>query len=571
MESEGSRTSHRVVLALVLAFVLAAGGAAALRSRDTHEQAAGGIVRARHDFDTSDPVARACELEKTQLARIWRGYDPVRSEDITMVPREPNFIGSWDLTSHSGPWDYIQDIPLILYGPGFIADLGVTDSPARITDVYPTIGELVGVDLEPRAGRVLEEALAAGREGRPRVVLVIVWDGAGGTTLRRWPESWPTLRRLEQDGTSFANAWVDTSPSITPSVHASLGTGAFPRAHRVTANWLRTPAGGLVQSFAGSNPDDLELSTFADQIDAAFSNRSRVGLLAWKPWHLGMLGHGAAAPGGDRDEVALLHYRNGPRLLSTPAIYSTPTGVEKASDLGRHIDRVDARDGRRDGRWREHSITLEDEARWDTYSNPAWAAYQADVAQEMLRRGNYGQDEIPDLLLMNFKMTDLAAHRWGTASAETAEVLRGQDEALEKILAYLDQAVGDYVVVVTADHGASPLARQTGAWPVSQEELLTDIDRHFDVPSGSDLVEATGAYGLYLDYDAIERFDIDDEEVARYINDYTIAQNSPNDELPEGYRHRGGEQVFSAAWASDDLELILKCAFGSSRPMRADD
>jgi hypothetical protein len=68
----------------------------------------------------ADPVARACALPKSQLLRIWRGFDPERSEDIIIVPKEPNYIGSFAVTSHTGPWDYVQQVPLVLYGPGFI-------------------------------------------------------------------------------------------------------------------------------------------------------------------------------------------------------------------------------------------------------------------------------------------------------------------------------------------------------------------------------------------------------------------------------------------------------------------
>jgi arylsulfatase A-like enzyme len=94
-----------------------------------------------------------------------RGHDPVHSEDVTTVPLAPNSSGTFGVTSHSGPWDYLQNVPLVFYGPGFIkASDEPVEGPVETVDVYPTVGELAGVDLPRRDGRALEEILEqAGR------------------------------------------------------------------------------------------------------------------------------------------------------------------------------------------------------------------------------------------------------------------------------------------------------------------------------------------------------------------------------------------------------------------------
>ena len=43
-----------------------------------------------------------------------------------------------------------------------------------------------------------------------------------------------------------------------------------------------------------------------------------------------------------------------------------------------------------------------------------------------------------------------------------ADALEAQDQALGGLIEYLDKAVGDYVVVVTADHGHTPNYRESG-------------------------------------------------------------------------------------------------------------
>src|ERR687894_165302 len=61
------------------------------------------------DISTAPPprgnwLESACALPKEHLLRIARGVFPGRSPEITMVPREPNFFGSFTANSHSGPW-----------------------------------------------------------------------------------------------------------------------------------------------------------------------------------------------------------------------------------------------------------------------------------------------------------------------------------------------------------------------------------------------------------------------------------------------------------------------------------
>src|SRR5215211_710870 len=65
-------------------------------------------------------VRRACAMDEDMVARIWRGYDPARSEDVVLVPTAPDYIGEPTIPSHTGPWDYVQEVPLVVYGPPYV-------------------------------------------------------------------------------------------------------------------------------------------------------------------------------------------------------------------------------------------------------------------------------------------------------------------------------------------------------------------------------------------------------------------------------------------------------------------
>lgn len=505
-------------------------------------------------FNTNDPLKRACGLSEEMLVRLWRGHHPVHSEDITTVPQEPNYSGSFGVTSHSGPWDYVQTIPLVFYGPNHItAETRVLDKAASITDVYPTIASLLGIELPPREGTSLDDMLVE-PGSRPRLIVSIVWDGVGRNVLQRHPDAWPVLARLERGGTSYLHATVGSSPSITPATHSSLGTGAFPSEHAVTAIEFRTRAGEVRGAFAGKDPADLELSTFADEADLALDNEPKVGMLAWKSWHLGMLGHGRQLSGGDSDEMVLINTHG--QLTGNEQYFSFPaklTGLEPR--LSFFARKVDAEDGTLDGKIDGREVL-------GMHDNPAWVYYQTELLIEMLKRGGYGKDDVPDLFFTNFKITDIVSHQFSMDSKEEAAVLEAQDGALGDLLTYLNSNVGDYVVIVTADHGNTPSPERSGAWPILQGQLQEDVDAHFDVPKGRSLIEKTSAAGPFLDRETMQDLDVSEDDVAGFLNSYTIKDNLNDSMLPEGYEDRGEEHVFSAAFPADDIDEALKCARG---------
>jgi hypothetical protein len=508
-------------------------------------------------LDTNDPVKRGCTLPKDELVRIWRGYDPVHSEDVTTVPWEPNYSGSLNVTSHTGPWDYLQNVPLVLYGPERIRDAGRLQKHAELVDVYPTVAELLRTRLPARDGDVLEEALRPGVAGTPKLVLVIVWDGAGHNVLQRWPDSWPTLARLERAGTSYLGASVGSSPSITPATHANLGTGTYPREHGVTAISYRT-AGGVVRNvFADRNPADMVVTTFADEADLALGNAAQVGMLGWRSWHLGMFGHGLQTPGGDADQLALLGTEEG--ITGEDLWYSLPSNLTSLPTPDRYVRALDREDGEIDGKWLGNDIR-------EVHDNPAWVRWQRDVLLRMLEAEGYGSDDTPDLLFTNFKSTDLVGHYHTMDGREMPIVLKAQDDALRRIISYLDENVKDYVVVLTADHGHTPDYKKSGAFPIAQSELIADVNRHFGVEGEESLFRTTSAAGPFLQRDVQEDLNVTEEDIARYLNGYSIGDNWKEGDLPPLFEDRADEPIFSAVFSGDQLPKIMRCAFGTENP-----
>ncbi|HEX2241140.1 MAG TPA: alkaline phosphatase family protein, partial [Actinomycetota bacterium] len=201
----------------------------------------GGVIAYYYQLGQPTPSfrAQACGLPAEWLDRIKNGYSPTRSGEISLLPRTPAYLasgeGGW---THAGPWPYLQHVPLVWYGPGVIEARGDIDRAVTLADVAPTMGRLLRGVIRSDDGVALDEVVKLNakllRGPRPRLIVTVVWDGGGWNVLEQWPDAWPNLARFAREGVSFTNATVGSSPSVTPPVHATLGTGRFPYAHGVT-------------------------------------------------------------------------------------------------------------------------------------------------------------------------------------------------------------------------------------------------------------------------------------------------------------------------------------------------
>jgi hypothetical protein len=551
---------RNVAILLVLLLLLGAGALIARFSvggADGDEGVA--ALAGREVFATDDPLERGCAVEPGILRPVWRGHHADHAEDVIMIPYHPNFSGSFNIPNHSGPWRYLQNVPLVLYGRERIAASGRVEEAADLTDVYATAGRLADVELPARSGGALRSALRDDVEGRTRLIVVVVWDGVGRNVLERHPDRWPNLARMEEQGTSYVRAVVGSSPSITPATHSNLGTGEFPRVHGATGIKYRAEDGEIRSVFANRDPRDLKVTTFGDEIDRALGNRSNVGMLAWRNWMQGMLGLGAGEPGVSRHLLGLIGQDE--HITGNPEFYYTPDYLKPFPGLEERADELDRLDGVADGEWRGRPIL-------ERHDNPAWVHYATDAMLAILEQEGYGQDEFTDVFLVNYKPTDIVGHRYWMDSEEMGDVLEAQDADLGRLVDYLEENVGDYVVIVTSDHGHTPPPEETGGWPIPGGPVRRAVEAHFDPPEGQTLVIDSSAVGLFLDDDVMEELGITGEDVARFLNGLTLEQSWEEEELPEMFEDRAEEKIFEAAFTSEQLPEIVQCAFGDDNPDR---
>ena len=509
----------------------------------------------------------ACQnLPPEWVERIRRGWTPgkARDYDLVIVPHPPNYMGSFVNTSHSAPYGFLQNVPLVLYGPGHIKPLGdvETETERTIADLAPTYAELMDFGFPKRSAESLSQVLEEDAPA-PKLIFTAVIDGGGWNALNRWPDAWPNLKRLMEEGASIQGATVGSSPSITPATHTNLSTGTFPRYHGVTAIAIRANDGSLVGSFSEDAGDagpavmdprvSLRKTTLADLWDKAQGNEPEIGMLAAGNLQLGMIGHGSALEGGDKD-IAIVLSKEG--WNTNPEFYSMPEYVrtEVPGPEG-DIEAVDRADGEADGEWRGHDISPLD-------GSPAFAPWQNRTMQAVLEREGFGRDDVTDLFYVNYKAPDKAGHKWNMIAPEQEDVLRSVDDALGDMIEWLDENIGEdgYVFTVTADHGQTPL--EAGGWPILGNEMVADIDAELDgLDNGTEIIQRTSASSWFSNKQEMIANDVTPEQVASFMSRYTIGDNIPEGEdVPAGFEDRLDERIFDAVFPGRKLPRVVACA-----------
>ena len=474
----------------------------------------------------------AQDLGSEYMELVQRAFHPDRSGDIQLLlapgnsanyevesrelrPRDPN-------TSHASVWMYLERVPLVVYAPAIVEP---ADSEERVTlaDLAPTTARLIGFDGWPqdRDGVALPLEGGFGYRPRPRVVVTFVIDGGGWNVLDRWPDAWPTLKRLMGEGANFRNAIMGSFPAVTACAHATIGTGAFPRTHGITGHNIRTPQ-GIRKAYgkAGlADPSDILVPTLADLYSEASGNRPWVGELGYQVWHLGMLGFGGPSRGPEEKPVAV-YWSEGSDAWwpHNQDLYRLPAEVPG-------IDRLETH---------RAAFTPPPPSPYDPdpagskadCCTPPIVQYQGDLIEATFDSEPIGEGEDPSLLYINFKAPDYAGHLYNMSDPREETILAEVDAQLGRLVALLEDRFGPggFALIVTADHGQCPLPDDVDGTRVDPVELGKDIEATFH-GGRYRVVEKVVPSEIYLDERALDDLGITRGDVAAFLRDYRYGQN----------------------------------------------
>lgn len=343
------------------------------------------------------------------------------------------------------------------------------------------------VELPPAEGK------PAANDGRPRLVVMVVFDQLRGD----YPKKWQSLfvdggfRRLQSEGAWFTDCHYPYCYTLTAPGHASLATGTYPAKHGIIANdWFDREAAKSVTSVTapldrprgGRGPYRRTAMTVGDVLLDFLKGRSRVVSLSIKDraailmaaihaqicyWFNGKTGDFETSP----------YYRD------TPHSWVKSFNKERLADrwLGHEWNRLRPGldyvaysgpddffaegTGHNQGRVFPHPFKLGEgeKAKEKYYSAMETAPAGNDLllrfAKTAIVAEKLGQTEKTDLLCLSFSSNDLVGHCWGPDSQEVLDITLRSDLLIKDLLDFLDAKVGkgNYVFAVSADHGVCPL------------------------------------------------------------------------------------------------------------------
>ncbi len=447
----------------------------------------------------------------------WKSHIPIGG---TYVEREHRG------TDHGLPYAYDTHVPLVLYGEEFIQK-GKSQTLSSPTDIAPTMAKFLSLS-EPSyaAGKPLLESLKKTSQ-KPAVILFVVLDQVGWGYWNHHADHIPFLSEIMEKGFVYENARLDYVPSVTAVSHAVFGTGAFPRVNGIVEN--KPFNSGLNRKYKayfgprGTHPQLLKEPTIADRWDVATQNQAKI--LAYASVHrasIGLGGHGLDYLGGDAD-VVLWHGGEKDGFVTDSQIYRIPT-VAKKFRFSQYISR-----NQDFPYWRKQTCRYEGKGHQGALfgcwkGSPAFTQMEGDMLNEVLVSEKVGQDDVTDLVLVNFKATDYCGHYLGSESLECRETLSESDRQLKRIFNLLyKHSKGNIVLIVSADHGVAPLTEISGGKILDLQKLTKDLEKRFDhMDNDVSPISGVTKTNIHVNLSELRANGFSIEDMKRYLLGYEV-------------------------------------------------
>jgi Type I phosphodiesterase / nucleotide pyrophosphatase len=509
----------------------------------------------------------ASQLGAEYMELVRRAFHPERSgdlqlvvspfnsanyaaESLSLVPQDPR-------TSHASVWMYLERIPLVVYGPGIVR---TSDSVDRVSlaDLAPTTAELIGFDGWPqeRPGRILPGLSLTGRT--PKIVVTYVFDGGGWNVLNQWPNDWPTLKGLMTQGANYRNALTGSFPAITACAHATIGTGAFPRIHGVTGHNIRGGSYGSRKTYGepgNADPSDILVPTLADLYSASTGNAAWVGQIGYQVWHMGMLGFGGPDRTSNQKPVGV-YWNEGAAAWAphNPELFRLPAQTPGADVYEAHQAIFEPKRSSLTGPGWDRQF--DPKGGQSACCSPPVVEYQHDLIAATLDSEPIGEAG-PSLLYTTYKSPDYTGHIYNMYSNWEGLMLRTVDDQLGKLRDELEARFpGEYVLIVTADHGQCPLPDEVQGVRLDPIQLTREIEETFGGGPES-VVQNVWPSEVYLNVGGLRDAGASVDDVAAHIRHLTYRENlGPYVPRSAVEQDLLDEAEFSAVFASTWLERL---------------
>lgn len=398
---------------------------------------------------------------------------------------------------------------------------------------------------------------------RPKLVVGIMVDQMRWDYLYRYYDRYGDdgFKRMLNQGYSMENTYIDYLPTYTAVGHSSVYTGSVPAIHGIAGNnfviqntgeYLYCTQDDSVEG-VGTNskggkmsPKNLLASTIGDELRLATNFRSKTIGIALKD-------RASILPGGGLANAAYwFDGDSGNFVTSTFYMDDLPQWVKK-------FNRQNLAKKYLSQNWKTlydidtYTQSIEDDNPYEgKYAGSDAPVFEVDMKKLMKERGvgaissvafgndftldfaraaiegeNLGNNPagVPDFLAVSLSSPDYVGHRFGPTAIEIEDTYLRLDAELAEFMTYLDKTVGEgeYLLFLTADHGAAhnpQFMKDKGAHAgyLNTSAVHDKINEVLEKEFGyADIARRSTNYQVHLDYDLIEKEDLDIEAIKQRI------------------------------------------------------
>jgi arylsulfatase A-like enzyme len=413
---------------------------------------------------------------------------------------------------------------------------------------------------------LLASCAAAGTSSRPKLVVLFVIDGLPQRQVTAYRDQLAPdgFARFLDRGAWFEQAHYGYAFTVTAAGHATVLSGAYPHRTGIIGNeWLDIASGQAMYctsdpsasyighktaALDGTSPRNLKVETLGDVLRRA-DPRSKVIAVSGKD-------RGAILPAGHAGTAYMYMSEDGQFASSTYYMREHPAWVQ-AFNGSKPADRYFKAEWKPLLPEAAYAGSVPDDQPWfgagggrlpmtigkaETAPNPRFYAallpspfadaLTLDFARAAIAGEHLGADDAPDILSISLSGHDYVNHRWSAESRLSHDHFLQLDRLLQAFFADLDRTVGrgNYVAVLTADHGFMPApevsqARGQSAGRLSGSQVLAAVngalEQRFQVPK---LVAGMSASALVLERRQLAARGLGFDAVASAARDALLAQ-----------------------------------------------
>ncbi len=403
---------------------------------------------------------------------------------------------------------------------------------------------------------------------RPKLVVGIVVDQMRWDYLYRYFDRYGEggFKRMLKQGFSCENTYINYLPSFTAVGHTCIFTGSVPSITGITGNdWVDQLTGSHVYCTDDStvhsvgvdyapdgkmSPRNLLVTTITDELRIATNYKSRVVGISLKD-------RAAILPAGHTANAAFwMDDSSGNFISSSYYMNSLPEAVEKFNKQ-KNIEQFtnndwntlypvntyvesDSDNKSYEGKLPGETFPVFPHNLKSAYaknhgsfrSTPFGNSLTLDFAKTILDSYQLGQGIATDFLTINCASTDYVGHLFGPNSVEVEDTYLRLDLDLASFFSYLDQKIGkgQYIVFLTADHGASHAVGYSQANKMPADffvsgNIITSLDQLIQQKLGYfKVIRSAGNYQINFDMEKIAAYNADFDAIKKLVVDYLKRQ-----------------------------------------------